>query len=217
MLQLIGSVISGLLICLGSYLTLMWLDRKREYQFPRKNNYICSVPIFVNMGFTLVIWILYSMIRPAVSVWMYLADMCMICGLAILTVTDWVKHRIPNKVLLVLLMIWAVIAGLLILFLINDGMAFTFSGLAGALVGGIIFFLCYLLSRKQLGAGDVKLVFVLGLYLTGQRIIGAIFYGVIFCCIFSLIQIARKKITVKDGVPLVPFLYLGTVLTLLIL
>ena len=217
MLQLIASMISGLLICLIYYLTLMWLDRKDEYEFPRKNKYICSVPILITAGFTLLVWILYSMMRPAVSVWTYLSDMCMICGLAVLTVTDWVKHRIPNKVLLALLMIWAVLAGTLILFLINDGMAFTFSGLAGALVGGMIFFLCYLLSRKQLGAGDVKLVFVMGLYLTGQRIIGAIFYGVIFCCIFSLVQIARKKITVKDGVPLVPFLYLGTVLTLLIL
>ena len=60
------------------------------------------------------------------------------------------------------------------------------------------------------------MVFVMGLYLTGQRIIGAIFYGALLCCVYSLIQMGRKKLGLKDGVPIVPFLYLGTLITLLI-
>ena len=68
-----------------------------------------------------------------------------------------------------------------------------------------------------MGAGDVKLVFVMDLYLTGQRILGAVFYGSLLCCAWSLLQLARKKLGLKDGVPLVPFLYLGTLITLFIL
>lgn len=58
--------------------------------------------------------------------------------------------------------------------------------------------------------------FVMGLYLTGQRIMGAIFYGILLCCIYSIVQLCRKKMGFKDGVPLTPFLYAGTFITLLI-
>lgn len=217
MLRIAGAVGSGLLICLFYFLGLYLLDAKGKYSFPRKRGIPFSVPILITAVFTLVTWIVYSMSNTGITFIWYFADMCMIWGLAVLTVTDWMKHTIPNKMLMILLIIWVSVACLMILYMIEAGMAFTFTGLAGALVGGIIFLLCYLLSKRQLGAGDVKLVFVLGLFLTGERIIGAIFYGVIFCGIFSLIQLLRKKITVKDGVPLVPFLYLGTVFTLLIL
>ena len=68
-----------------------------------------------------------------------------------------------------------------------------------------------------MGAGDVKLVFVLGLYMTGERIMGAIFYGVLLCCIYSIIMLCRKKIGLKDGVPMAPFLYMGMCINLLIM
>ena len=74
-----------------------------------------------------------------------------------------------------------------------------------------------LLSKGQLGAGDVKLVFVMGLYLPGERIIGAVFYGTLICCVYSVLLLIRKKITRKDGVPMTPFLYLGTIITYIIM
>ena len=66
------------------------------------------------------------------------------------------------------------------------------------------------------GGGDVKLAFVMGLYLTGERIMGALFYGTVLCCIYSIVQLIRKKLTLKNGVPMTPFLFLGTFITLLI-
>ncbi|MBQ1281695.1 MAG: hypothetical protein IIY16_05580, partial [Oscillospiraceae bacterium] len=90
------------------------------------------------------------------------------------------------------------------------------TGCAGALIAGAVFFLCYLISGRQLGGGDVKLSLVMGLYLTGARVMGAVTYGVVLCCIYTVINLLLKRISMKDGIPLVPFLYLGTLLVLLI-
>ena len=97
------------------------------------------------------------------------------------------------------------------------GIALFAKSLMGGIVGGLTFLLCYLLSAKKVGAGDVKLSFVMGLYLTGDRIIGAIFYGTLVCCVYSIVMLIRKKIGLKDGVPMVPFLYIGVLITLFII
>ena len=116
-----------------------------------------------------------------------------------------------------MLLLWSGIIGISIIANTENGLGILFGSLLGALTGGLIFLLCYVLSRGQMGAGDVKLAFVMGLYLTGDKIIGAIFYGVILCMIYSVIQLIRKRIGLKDGVPLAPFLYIGTLITYIIM
>lgn len=80
----------------------------------------------------------------------------------------------------------------------------------------ISFGLGYLLSHKNMGAGDVKLVLVMGLYLTGEYVVGAVLYGCIVGAIFSAVQLARKKLSRKDAIPFVPFLYIGLIIRYLI-
>lgn len=87
---------------------------------------------------------------------------------------------------------------------------------AGSLFAGIAFLLCYIISRRQLGGGDVKLAFLLGLYLGGGRIFGAIIYGILCCFVYSVVQLCRRRLGLRDGVPLVPFLYLGTLIIFII-
>ena len=218
MLAIVGAVIGALIISILYYLALYVLNDKAALELASKDNRICSGPIIIVGVFTVLAWIVISLIQmEGSSLPWHILTMCIVWAMAVLTVTDWVKKTIPNQFLVLLLMIWAVIVGLYIILDINSGMALLFQSLAGAIIGGAIFLLCYFLSKKQLGAGDVMLVFVMGLFLAGQRIMGAIFYGVILCCIFSVIQLCRKKIGMKDGVPLVPFLYIGTLVTLLIL
>lgn len=178
-----------------------------------------SLRIFALVGvLTLFATGLVSWIRlSGLSVSLHALTLFLIWGMAVLTVTDSIRHRIPNRLLLALLFVWAVIISLSVILDPAAGMALLPQSLAGGMVGGLIFLLCYILSGKQMGAGDVKLVFVMGLYLTGQRILGAVFYGSLLCCAWSLLQLARKKLGLKDGVPLVPFLYLGTLITLFIL
>lgn len=218
MVAITGAVIETLIICILFYLTLHVLDKDGIYGFERKGKWICSGLVYAVSGGTAIAWLVISLNRDGMfAIPVQLLTVCVVWALAVLTVTDWKKNTIPNQFLFALIIIWGTIIGLYMILDIVSGMALLFMSLAGGIVGGMIFLLCYIISRKQLGAGDVKLVFVLGLFLTSQRIMGAIFYGVILCCVFSLIQLCRKKIGMKDGVPLVPFLYLGTLFTLFIL
>lgn len=142
--------------------------------------------------------------------------LALILGMAALAVADWKKQVIPNFFLLFLLLLWTGAVGIYMIKDTAEGLSLFFRSAAGCLTGGAIFLLCYLISGRKLGAGDVKLAFVMGLYLTGQRIIGAFFYGLLLCCIYSMVQMCRKKLGLKDGVPMVPFLYLGVLITLFI-
>ena len=63
---------------------------------------------------------------------------------------------------------------------------------------------------------DVKLSLIMGIYLTGRDIPGAVFYGCLIAAGYSIIQLIRKKITRKDRLPFVPFLYMGVVVRYLL-
>ena len=84
------------------------------------------------------------------------------------------------------------------------------------LVGLILFLLAYVLSRKSIGLGDVKLAAVLGWYLGLSLIWWDLVAGLLLAGIYSVVQLARKKLSMKDSIPLVPFLAAGTILILLL-
>lgn len=86
--------------------------------------------------------------------------------------------------------------------------------LAGALVGGIFFFLIVLLSAgKAMGMGDVKLIFALGLLFGWPDILLIIFVAFILGALVSLILILLGKKKVSDLVPFGPFIVLAAVAT----
>lgn len=87
----------------------------------------------------------------------------------------------------------------------------------GGLAAGLFFFLiAYFLSRKSIGMGDVKLAAVLGWYLGLSLIWWDLAVGLCFAGLYCVIQLLRKKLTMKDSIPLVPFLAIGTIAVLLL-
>ena len=143
-------------------------------------------------------------------------DAVLTSGMTVLAWIDLRRKIVPNKFLAVLLILWGTLVGGSVIINPAQGMEMLFRGIAGAVISGGVFLLTYLLTHKQVGGGDVKLAFLMGLYLTGQRIIGAIFYGAVLSSLFALIMLGAKKIKWKDGIPMVPFLYIGTLIVLLI-
>lgn len=217
-MEIISTILGALLVTAVSYVTLCFYDKRNPLEVRKKGNFIYSAFIIGVMCLTFLTVLTVGWIKR--TEWMLAETVLhyiLLWGMSGLAVTDYRQHRVPNRFLAVMLMLWAAVVGIYIILQTESGLRLLFQSLAGGLTGGIIFLFCYILSRKQLGAGDVKLVFVMGLYLTGQRIIGAIFYGIVLCCIYSVIQLLRKKIGLKDGVALVPFLYLGVLITLIIL
>ena len=129
---------------------------------------------------------------------------------------DYEQRIIPNKILLVMTGIRAVL-------LVGDLLAYpdykwelVVSAFSGMVIGFVTFLLAYFLSRKSIGLGDVKMVAVIGFYLGLSQIWSAMVTGLILAGIFSCIQLARKKVSMKDFIPLAPFLSAGTILIMLL-
>lgn len=140
----------------------------------------------------------------------------MLAGITFFCVTDLWEHVVPNKILLLLLMIFIIILGIHGLIHPDVVLELLPAIILGLLFCALSFGLGYLISRKSMGAGDVKLALVMGLYLTGEYVVGAILYGCLVSAGYSLIQMARKKLSRKDQIPFVPFLYIGVIIRYLI-
>ncbi len=128
-------------------------------------------------------------------------------------VTDLRRQRVDNRLVAALGIAWVLILAPLALFDPEGALAMGGTGLAGFLLAGAVLLLVYFVSRKGLGGGDVKLMTVAGLYLGYDGALSALLYGSVLAALSALVLILGKKMTAKDTIPLVPFLYVGILLT----
>lgn len=135
----------------------------------------------------------------------------MLAGTTVLCMTDFWERVVPNRILGVLLWIFILLAGFQAVRDMGILLRLFPSILLGFLFCFLSFGLGYLLSHKNMGAGDVKLAMVMGLYLTGEYAPGAVLYGCVAAAIYSVVQMIRKKLVRTDQIPFVPFLYLGLI------
>ena len=129
------------------------------------------------------------------------------------TFTDLEKGKIPNSVILV-----GVIAGLYMslifwpLNFINSLIAF----LAG---GGIMIFWAVtgklLFKKESLGAGDIKLVAMAGIFLGLQNTLLALFLSFLSATIAGISMILLKKARINSRLPFAPFLTSGALISLM--
>lgn len=126
------------------------------------------------------------------------------------------EKRIPNKLVIAMLGIWVLVIVPQMFFRMEYALYLILSSAIGFLMAGIVFLVVYMVSRKGLGGGDVKLMAVSGLYLGTNHVLPAMLYGSVFAGVTGAILIVLKKIGLKDTIPLVPFLYAGMVLAVLI-
>ncbi|MEG2020118.1 MAG: prepilin peptidase [Oscillospiraceae bacterium] len=140
-------------------------------------------------------------------------------GLVMMTLaayTDSESKIITNKLVLAMLGFWAAFMAVG-LFLGNMQAAINavLASLAGGLFALVVFGITYIASKRQLGGGDVKLATVMGLFLTSERIAGALIYGLILCALYSGVMLFLKKLGKKDAVALAPFLAVGYFISLM--
>ena len=76
-------------------------------------------------------------------------------------------------------------------------------------MSGILLLVVYLVSRKGLGGGDVKFMAVSGLYLGAADVLPALLYGAVLSALVGAVLVLLKKISMRDAIPLVPFLFAG--------
>ena len=196
------------------YLTLLLLDRRLKLGGVGKGRMNALQVICITGSVMALSWFIFCLVCEPIELWRQLLVMEMLSVLAVLTVTDCLNRKIPNAFLCFFFMFWVMVSSIHMILDAGSGRDLLFSSIKGAIMGGSIFFLCYMIYCRRLGAGDVKLILVLGLYLTEKKIMGTIFCSMVLCCIYFFIQVARKKLDRKDSLPLVPFLFAGTLITL---
>lgn len=129
---------------------------------------------------------------------------------------DFKTKRIPNILVMIMVLLWLFVTLILLLFDTAKGLVVLIDSLYGLLIGGGLFMLVYIISRKGLGGGDVKFMAAAGLYLGLAETIPVILYGTLSAALTGLVLILLKKIGRKDTIPLVPFLLFGIVITTLL-
>ena len=79
---------------------------------------------------------------------------------------------------------------------------------------GLAFFLtaalCALIVKNSIGAGDMKLFFVMGTFLGLQGTWGAVFLSLVVSFVIAVVLLVTKKKSRKDAIPFGPALMIGT-------
>lgn len=129
-------------------------------------------------------------------------------------VKDIREKLVANSTVLALLVCWLLTILPQLAVDIQRGVGRLTNSAIGFLIGGGLFLLVYLISRNGLGGGDVKFMAAAGLYLGVNGILPAMLYGSVLAALFGGVLILLKKIGRKDAIPLVPFLYVGILITI---
>lgn len=134
-----------------------------------------------------------------------------ISSLVVVFFSDLKYGIIPDKVLSP-----AIIISFLFLFLILNSRFLILNSALSGLGAFIFFFLLFLITKgKGMGFGDVKLAFLLGLFLGFPKIIIALYIAFLTGAWISLILVLWGKKKFFGGtIPLGPFLVLGTLVSL---
>jgi leader peptidase (prepilin peptidase)/N-methyltransferase len=129
--------------------------------------------------------------------------------LVAVTLTDLEQRIIPNKILLVSVVLGAIIAA------IADPGSLPERAIAAAAAGGLLF-LAALAYPRGMGLGDVKLAATMGIFL-GRNIAPAVLVALLAGSLVGLAMIAREGAAArKKAIPFGPFLALGGVVGLLV-
>ena len=135
----------------------------------------------------------------------------------IAAILDLKSKRIPNGLILAMLVSWVLIMTPRLFYDTDTAVVLLADSALGFVIGGGMFLLVYLISRKGLGGGDVKFMAAAGLYLGFGGVLPAMLFGTVFAALVGFALILLKKMGRKDSIPLAPFLYAGMLITVFFL
>ena len=92
----------------------------------------------------------------------------MLYGMSIFCMIDYWERIVPNRILLLWLMLWIICMGAYGMYDMNAMLNHMFGVVLGLIFCMLSFGFCYLISKGSMGAGDVKLSIIMGIYMTGE-------------------------------------------------
>lgn len=123
--------------------------------------------------------------------------------------TDLELLTIPNLCSLVLLGGRAVSVLLEFLILPETAVSWLLNSLIALAVSFAVLYLMNRLTRGGIGMGDVKLYSSLGFLCGVRAVVYTLLFSFLLCAVLSVILILTKKKTMKDSLPMGPFIWAG--------
>jgi len=225
-LQTDESFLKGRSFCPNCKHTLSWQDLIPIFSFLilRGKCRYCKKPIswqypLVELATGVLFVLVLSYTFPNLLVtgyWLFIT-----CFLIVIFVYDLEHYIIPDKVIypaILVVGIWYFMSGIFFhlytrypLFTRSEILNTTYSAFGAA----VFFLLIVLISRgKWMGIGDIKLAFLMGLFLGFPKILVALFLAFFIGAIIGLELIIAGKKKMKSEVPFGPFLITGTFLAM---
>jgi prepilin signal peptidase PulO-like enzyme (type II secretory pathway) len=139
----------------------------------------------------------------------YMLSVCILLSLEILFLIDLTHRILPDKILLLLL----VLTTILHFVVSNNIIPFVISGLVGFLLFSLLFVIT---KGRGMGFGDVKFAFVIGFMLGFPKIVIALYAAFLIGAIVSVVLIILKKKKLRgDTIAFGPFMIIGIGIALL--
>lgn len=189
-----------------------YCDKKISWQYP-------LVEIATALLFLLVFNFQFSIFNEfSIFNFQTLFNLCFLflvsCFLIVIFVYDLKHFIIPDKVIFPAIGI-ALIYNFYQLLTTHYPLSTVLNNLYAAFGATIFFLMIVLISRgKWMGLGDVKLAFLIGLFLGFSNILIALFFAFLIGAIIGVGLILAKRKTLKSEVPFGPFLVTGTFIAL---
>jgi len=173
-----------------------YCQKKISFQYP-------LVEIVTGLLFVLIFWHLGFGFDLAFGIWILIS-----CFLIIIFVYDLKHFIIPDKI------IYPAIAVVFIYNVLQGPALLMRSGLAAILAAGFFLSIVLVSRGRWMGLGDVKLAFLMGLFLGFPNILIALFFAFLIGAIIGVGLILAKRKTLRSEVPFGPFLVTGTFVAL---
>lgn len=138
-------------------------------------------------------------------------------GVYLLAKIDYHEKKIPNKIILIMLIARVVFLIYEIVVNLEYWKTVLVYPLLGAAIGGMIMAVAMLIFRKGVGMGDVKMFIVIGAFVGSTEILATLFYTILISVIGGVMLLITKKAGLKDSVPMAPFACAGIALKYLLL
>ena len=129
-----------------------------------------------------------------------------------ISAVDKKVKKIPNQLIAALMILR--IPGLIATIISNPSawLSAVIAPLLGFLTGAIVVFVLMLLSRGGIGAGDLKLIAVVGLYFGLFGLLEIMIYTMFIASFTGIVLLIMKKAKFKSTMPMAPFICIGSAL-----
>jgi len=161
----------------------------------------------VEMSTAIVLALFFAIRQPSVNLEIIMAILALLVLVSLLFF-DLLYLILPDALLLPTIVIFAIYD------IVKTSSPFSY--FLTALLSAVFFAILYLVSRgKNLGFGDVKLAFLIGLILGYPFGFLAIVGGVWLAAIVAIVLLALKRVGLKDAIPLGSFLTFSTIICII--